>query len=111
MNRNIGVSILLTIVTCGIYGIYWFVKITDEAGELSGDTSMTGGMALLFSIITCGLYTIYWGYKIGKVMQEAQIRRRGVGNDQSVLYLILAIFGLSIIVNALVQSDINDLLV
>lgn len=26
--RNIGICILLSIVTCGIYGLYWFVVLT-----------------------------------------------------------------------------------
>ena len=34
--RNIAVAIILTIVTCGIYGIYWFVKLTDEMNYASG---------------------------------------------------------------------------
>lgn len=29
--RNIAVAIILTIVTCGIYGIYWFIVLTDDA--------------------------------------------------------------------------------
>ena len=31
--RNIGLAILYSIITCGLYGMYWFVKITDEAIE------------------------------------------------------------------------------
>ncbi len=33
--RDIVVSIILSIVTCGIYGIYWFVVMTDESNELA----------------------------------------------------------------------------
>lgn len=35
--RNIAVAIILTIVTCGIYGIYWFIVLTDDARLASGD--------------------------------------------------------------------------
>ena len=35
--RNLAVSIILSIVTCGIYGIYWFVVLTDDAKNVSGD--------------------------------------------------------------------------
>ena len=42
MNKNIVVCILLSIVTCGIYGIYWFWCITEtartrEPGRVAGD--------------------------------------------------------------------------
>ena len=31
--RNIAVSIILTIITCGIYGLYWCAVINDELKE------------------------------------------------------------------------------
>ena len=42
--RNIGVAIILTLVTCGIYGIYWFIAITDDARLASGDTQAPSGL-------------------------------------------------------------------
>ena len=41
--RSIGMCILLTIVTCGIYGLYWFVCITDDTNEMSGENELAGG--------------------------------------------------------------------
>ena len=43
MNRSIVVSILLSIVTCGIYGIYWFVKLNDELNEAAGKQNDPSG--------------------------------------------------------------------
>ncbi|SCY96562.1 DUF4234 domain-containing protein [Alkaliphilus peptidifermentans] len=108
--RNIGLAILFTFITFGIYGLFWFVKLTNEVSDLSGDTSMSGGKALLFTILTCGIYSIYWAYQMGKLTCKAQENKKEVGKDNSVLYLILSIFGLSIIVFALVQSDINNMI-
>ena len=34
--RDIALSIILTVVTCGIYGLYWMYKRTDEIHALSG---------------------------------------------------------------------------
>lgn len=34
--RSIPLYIILTIVTCGIFGLYWFVCLTDETNEASG---------------------------------------------------------------------------
>lgn len=31
--RNIGICILLSIVTCGIYGLYWFVVLTASSSR------------------------------------------------------------------------------
>lgn len=49
--RSIGMCILLSIVTCGIYGLYWFVCITDDTNEMAGENDLAGGgMALLLTI-------------------------------------------------------------
>ena len=34
--RNIALCLIFSILTCGIYGIYWFICITDEANAASG---------------------------------------------------------------------------
>ena len=34
--RNIAVCIVLTLVTCGIYGIYWIVCLTNDVNTVSG---------------------------------------------------------------------------
>ena len=31
--RNVALAIVFTIITCGIYGIYWFVVLTDEVKQ------------------------------------------------------------------------------
>lgn len=107
--RNIGLAILFSILTCGIYSIFWFIKMTDESNMLSGQNETSGGMAFLLTIVTCGIYTLFWNYKMGKKMQLAQERAGVHATDNSVLYLILAIFGFQIISYCIIQSDINDL--
>ncbi len=107
--RGIGLSILLTIVTCGIYGIFWFISLTDDIKRVSGDESLpSGGMAFLLTIVTCGIYGFYWAYKMGKALQEIQTRANiAAVSDNSVLYLILQIFGLGIVNYALMQNSLN----
>ena len=51
--RNIAVCIVLTLVTCGIYGIYWIVCLTNDVNTVSGDVNGTsGGMVVLLTIVT-----------------------------------------------------------
>lgn len=108
--RNIAVAIILTIVTCGIYGLYWFVVISDDVKEYSNDSEMmSGGVALLLTIVTCGIFGFYWAYKLGKNMFSAQQMNNLPATDNSVLYLILELFGLGIIVWAIIQNDLNTI--
>ena len=108
--RNIAVAIILTLVTCGIYGLYWFVVISDDVKEYSNDSEMmSGGVALLLTIGTCGIFGFYWAYKLGKNMFSAQQINNLPATDNSVLYLILDLFGLGIVVWAIIQSDLNTI--
>lgn len=108
-SRDIAVCIILSIVTCGIYGIYWLVCLVDDLNVASGrvgDTS--GGMVVLLTIVTCGIYGMYWAYKAGEKIAYVKQRSTGVtGGNDSVLYLILSIVGFSIVVYALLQSELN----
>ena len=102
--RSIPLCILFTFITCGIYGIYWMIKMNDEINLLAGEPNATsGGMVFLFSIITCGIYSFYWLYKMGE--RSDQIKR--VNGNSGLLYLLLAIFGLSIVSYCLIQDTIN----
>jgi len=103
-NRNIAVAIILSVVTCGIYGIYWFVKITDETNALAstGQTA-SGGMAFLFTLLSCGIYGYYWAYMLGQKNSDI----KGDGSNDAVLFLLLQIFGLGIVNYALVQTTLN----
>ena len=108
--RNIAVCIILSIVTCGIYGLYWFICLSDDTNRVSGDVSGTsGGMALVLTIITCNIYGIYWAYKQGEKIDRAKANRGLPSGNNGVLYLILTLFGFPIIAWALMQNELNNL--
>ena len=65
--RSIAIAIILTIVTCGIYGLYWMVQLNNDINTLAEeDNAASGGKVILLSIITCGIYSIYWNFKMGE---------------------------------------------
>jgi hypothetical protein len=108
--RNIAVCIILSIVTCGIYGIYWFIKLNDELNALADvQAPTTGGTAFLLTLVTCNIYGIYWAYKQGEKVDTAKNSRNIPSSNSSVLYLILQLLGFGIIAYALMQNEINNL--
>ena len=108
--RNIAVCIVLTLVTCGIYGIDWIVCLTNDVNTVSGDVNGTsGGMVVLLTIVTCGIYGIYWAYKQGEKLDFTKNNRGIPSSNSGVLYLILQIFGFGIIAYALMQNELNKL--
>lgn len=102
--RNIALCIVFSLITCGIYGIYWLIKINDEVNLLAGEPYATsGGMVFLFSLITCGIYGLYWQFKMGERCDKI----RGINGSSNVLYLVLGIVGFSIISMCLMQDTVN----
>lgn len=107
VKRDIALAILLTILTCGLYGIYWFVTMTDDINTLQSDNSINGTMAFLYTLFTCGIYAIYWNYMMGKKMYEIGQKYGKRIDDNSIIYLILSIVGLHIVSFCLIQNDLN----
>ncbi|MBQ6888528.1 MAG: DUF4234 domain-containing protein [Lachnospiraceae bacterium] len=106
-NRNIAMCIILSIVTCGIYGIYWFVCLTDDTNTVSGEVNGTSGiLAFILTLVTCGIYGFYWAYKCGDKIDTAKQQRGIPASNGGVLYLILWIFG-GVIAYALIQNELN----
>ncbi|WP_081647769.1 DUF4234 domain-containing protein [Butyrivibrio sp. VCB2006] len=105
--RDLAIAIILSIVTCGIYGIYWFIVLTDETNQITGKTDLaSGGLAFLFSIISCGIYYFYWSYKMG---EKVDMIKGNPNGSTSILFLILSIFGLGIVNYIIAQDAINNL--
>lgn len=108
--RSIGVSILLSIVTCGIYGYYWLACMANDTNHVSGHNGDTsGGMVVLLSIVTCNIYHIYWMYTAGSKIDEARQKNGLSSQNNGILYLLLTLFGLSIVAWALLQKELNSL--
>ncbi len=102
--RKIVTAIILSLVTCGIYGIYWFVKLTDELNELVDAEHETSGITcFLLSLVTCGIYGIYWSYMMGQKQELMEEKNAST----AILYLVLSLFGFSIVNYALIQDAIN----
>ena len=101
--RSVALAIVLSLVTCGIYFIYWMVVLNDEINALTGDTAAPSGIVVfLLSLITCGIYGIYWAYVMGR-----KVAYLNHTSDSGVINLIIALFGFQIINLALFQDAAN----
>ena len=109
--RDIAVAVILSIVTCGIYNIFWFIKMVDDVNRVSNDqNAQSGGITWLLTFITAGIYGVYWYYQAGKKMRYAkQVRNMPADDNTEVLYLVLALFGFGIVNMCLIQSDLNKM--
>lgn len=92
--RDPAIVLLLGILTCGLYLIYWYMKMYEDVEAVTGETP-TGnsfGLDLAFVIITCMIYGIWVDYRLSQQLYAAAVERQ-VPNatDTSMPVLILDI--------------------
>lgn len=110
--RNVAVAILLSIVTCGIYAIYWQVCLVNDVNKVKEDENTKSGIVVfLLSLVTCTIYWLYWVFKTGECIDSAKTANGTPTSSRGLVYLLLSIFGLGIVAMAILQSDLNSLVV
>ena len=106
-NRSLALAIILSIVTCGIYTLYWLYTLNEDMGAISGRKEMDSGLVILLTIVTCGIYGFIWNYQQGDKIDQLKMRNGISSSNTNIVYLVLAIFGFSIVNYALMQNEIN----
>ena len=109
--KEIALCIILTLVTCGLYGIYWMYTLNEDLNALVPEKPATpGANVILFTILTCGIYGIYWLYVQGEKIDYVKQQRGLSSSYTGIIYIIFVVLGLGIISYALMQNEINNLL-
>lgn len=104
--RNIVVAIILTIVTCGIYGIYWTICLARDAVSVKDETD-----AGVLEIVLM-LFLPFLGFFLSEKKLAEGCAAKGIAHtDNSVIYLILGLVGLGIVNFCMMQNDLNKLAV
>ena len=104
---SVGTSVILTIITCGIYGLVWQYKQMKVLNSWLNRKEYSFGKWLLLSIITCGIYGVYNEYKMARGIIEVQQQNKLLVNDVATICLIMTLIGLGIVSMAIQQSEIN----
>lgn len=106
--RELAFAVILSIVTCGIYGIIWMILLNDEINMVAGDTkAMSGAVVFLLSLVTCGIYSYVWMYQMGVKLDNLELSQGRPSQSRGFLYLVLALFGVGIVSFALMQDTLN----
>jgi hypothetical protein len=109
LRREPGIVLLLHVITCGIYYLWWIYTVSEEMMAFDLDPDTSPGLEVLFSVISCGTYTIYWDYKTAKKIRKLQDKVGLTANDNSVLFLVLNFLGLGLIPSMIEQGDLNNI--
>ncbi len=103
--RNVGSCVILTILTCGIFGIVWLTKICKDLNRLHGDENPVGSEVLMFLFIP--FYSVYWGYAKGKQMYEDSKKRGGNLTDRKYIYLAMNLMFMQLFTLGFIQTQLN----
>ena len=87
--KSIGLCVVLSLVTCGIYSIYWLYTIAHDLNDL------------------CGIYLLYYLWKAGKMVSSLTRSNGHHPSDDSIVLMVLSILQLSLVSYCILQSHIN----
>ncbi len=105
--RSIAMAILLTVITFGIYGIYWQYLLVKNIRAIKGEYGSCLGEMLC--LIFVPFYSYYWWYTRGENVKEEFAKRGYSATGSGLLYIVLEFFGLGIVSAAIMQNDFNSL--
>jgi hypothetical protein len=107
---SIPVYLILTLITCGLFNLYWNYKQMEACNYLLKRQDFKFAHWLLFSIITCGIYHIFYQYKMGSAIVEIQRNtNKAVFDSLPIISCFVTIFGLSVVVDCIHQHEINKI--
>lgn len=95
-DRGLVSYILLSFITCGIYGYYFIYKMAHDVNiACDGDGESTPGLVqlILLSWITCGIYAWFWYYNLGNRLAKNGARYGLNITENGTTVLMWQIFG------------------
>jgi DNA-directed RNA polymerase subunit RPC12/RpoP len=103
-------DILLSLVTCGVYQLFWQARQMKALNYLLGEERFSFLKWLLLTLVTCGIYHIYYEYVMARSINEVQLDLGiRVSGELPLLSVLLSIFGISIAADAIQQHEINKI--
>lgn len=102
--RNIVTAVILSIVTCGIYSIYWAIMLARESVSVN-DSNDNALVEIILMIFLNFLGFFLAEQKLTKGCESKNIAHK----DNSILYLILGLVGLGIVNFCMMQNDLNKI--
>lgn len=101
------IVLLLGFITCGLYLIYWNIKVAQVINEVANSEVVSQPIAIFAGC--CYPVNVYFYYLVGKEGLPHVYNRTGeVEKDQSTLLLVLGFF-IPMVAAMIVQGEINKM--
>ena len=94
--------VILTIITCGLYGLYWYYVVMEDMNKAMNRQYMSSVLLLILAII-CFPFAWYILYKVDQGMVEVCTQEGVLYKENFILWLLLTlVLGVGVIV-AMIQ--------
>ena len=100
IKKNIALSVILSVITLGVYAVFWVKSITDDIAKLEKTEINSFLETAMFFIVP--FFAVYWLYENGKKMAKL-----ADDADFSIVYSIQGLFMLCLFALALIQNQIH----
>lgn len=107
-NRNIALVIVFSLISCGIYAIYW-LYVTSEALENEGHAGgLSPALILVLALLVSPVGYCLFGMYSDQNLNNIKMQRGLPSEDNKVLYIVLGVL-IPVVLVALVQNEINKI--
>lgn len=104
--RSVATVIILSIVTCGIYMLYWSYVTINALDAEGGASNMSAGLQFVLMFFYVGM--ILFGINADANINAIKAKKGIPTADNKVAWILLGLF-IPIVLVGLVQSEINKL--
>ncbi len=110
--KSVVKAVILTIVTFGIYNLFWQNHQIKTINYFMEKRVLSFWRWLFLTIFTFGLYHIYHEYLVAKYILEIQnkVQKPITNPTLPQIAILLTILGFALIVDAIEQKELNDII-
>lgn len=93
-SRDPIMTLVLTLVTCGLYGLYWLFVTTEEVNKGLGREEYNFVKEFLLTMVTCGLWGMFWMWRFSNSIVEIEQKWGVQPKMDAPILFVTYIFGL-----------------
>ena len=87
--RSVAAVVILTLITCGIYGYYWLFVTARDLQKESGTSEISPVVTLLLSLFVSVAGTALLGFDTNTTVNALKAQRGMKQEDNKVLWIVL----------------------